>query len=262
MLTSNAEWTVADSILDVISATSAERSDASSDEMFWSWFRAEDLLVADDDLLVADALLVAAALLADAIIILLVSAEDSTLSNSLLVSALILSLETVLLLTRGDFLASSWLAFIKLAVAAMADSCLLSEEEVRLFAIIEDEVMDEEEAVCIWLSWRKEAAKDDVDADCISWREDEPNVEEEAACISWRDEDEADCISWWEDASIVEEDNAAREDEENEAACTWLSFLEDEVNEEADEAACIWLSFLDDASKEDEDEAIWVEDAA
>ena len=90
----------------------------------------------------------------------------------------------------------------------------------------------------------------------------EPNVEEEAACISWRDEDEADCISWWEDASIVEEDNAAREDEENEAACTWLSFLEDEVNEEADEAACIWLSFLDDASKEDEDEAIWVEDAA
>lgn len=268
--TSNAEWTVADSILDVISATSAERSEASSEEMFWSWFRAEDLLVADVDLLVADAFLVVDPLLTEAINILLVSTEDSTFSNSLWVSAFILSLDTVLLLTRGDFLASSWLAFIKLAVAAIADSCLFSEEEVILFAIIddedsfrEDEVMEEETAACIWLSWREEVAKDEVDADCISWREDEPKVEDEAAWISWRDVDVADCISCWEDASIVDDDNAAKEDEEKEAACTWLSFLEEAVKEEAEEAeACIWLSFRDDASKEDEDEAIFVEDAA
>ena len=151
----------------------------------------------------------------------------------------------------------------------MADSCLFSDEEaVILLAIIEDddsfredEVIEEEETACIWLSWREEAAKDEVDDDCISCRDDEPKVEDEAAWISWRDVDEADCISWWEDASIVDEDNAAKEDEENEAACTWLSFLEDAVKAEEAEA-CIWLSFRDVASKEEDDEAILVEDAA
>ena len=46
----------------------------------------------------------------------------------------ILSLDIVLLRTRGDFWASSWLALSKLAVAAMADSCLFS---VELMAVLE-----------------------------------------------------------------------------------------------------------------------------
>ena len=59
-------------------------------------------------------------------------------------------MDRVLLLTRGAFCASSWLAFMRLAVAAMADSCLAAEEEEMEAVFCEDSTWwDEEEVMAV-----------------------------------------------------------------------------------------------------------------
>ena len=123
------DWTVADSILDVISATSAEWAEASMVEMDLSWWDAEALLVAEEDLALDTSWDV------DVTEVLLPSLDDALMEVDLssdislwATAAVVLSLDIVLRLTSGDFWASSWLALRRLDDAAMADSCLLSDE--------------------------------------------------------------------------------------------------------------------------------------
>lgn len=119
------DWTVADSILEVISATSAEWADASMVEIDFSWCEAEALLVAEDDLALETSCEV------EVMEVFLPSLEEALIEETAVSSwaaTLILSLDMVLLLTRGDFWANSWLAFNRLEEAAMADSCLVSDE--------------------------------------------------------------------------------------------------------------------------------------
>lgn len=90
----------------------------------------------------------------------------------------ILSLETVLLRTRGDFWASSWLAFKRFEEADMADSCLLSDMAVA------------EEAVAL------EYDSEDFDADENCLLSDVICFEAEEICL---DSDDATC---WDEDSI------------------------------------------------------------
>ena len=88
----------------------------------------------------------------------------------------ILSLETVLLRTRGDFWASSWLAFKRFEVADMADSCLLSDMAVA------------EEAIAL------EYDPEDFDSDENCLVSEEVCFEAEETCLDsddaiWLDED-------------------------------------------------------------------------
>ena len=114
------DCTVADSILEVIAATSSEWADASMVDMALSWWAAEALLVADSDLDEVTAIVDDDASWDDLLMVLL--------SPEISLWDIILSFDNVLLLTNGDFCASSWLAFSNEEVAAMADSCLVSDE--------------------------------------------------------------------------------------------------------------------------------------
>ena len=96
----------------------------------------------------------------------------------------ILSLETVLLRTRGDFWASSWLAFRRLEEADMADSCLLSDMAVA------------EEAVTL------ECDSEDLDCEENCLLEDVICFDAEEICL---DSDAAICC---EDDVICCEDDA------------------------------------------------------
>ena len=137
---------VADSILEVISATSAEWADASIVEETCIW--EEDFIDADSDLDDETAIVDEAPCKAVPEIFLALtkslSVPDVFLEPTTPLSSdislwpscpTILSRDTVLLLTRGDFWASSWLAFKRFDEAVRADSCLLSE-----MAVAEDAV--------------------------------------------------------------------------------------------------------------------------
>ena len=201
------DWTVADSILEVISATSAEWSEASIVEMAFSWWAAEALLEADsdlDDVLTAIDVFSCDAVKED----FLASCEETAYPFSSDVSLLvkpILSLDMVLLLTKGDFCASSWLLDKSVAVAAIADSCLFSEELVAEKAWVDDD----EDDIC----WDDEAWN--LWEDSTWWEEDEDamavlcllSVEDEEDIICWLDE----AATTWEEAdaeaAIVAEDD-------------------------------------------------------
>ena len=124
------DCTVADSILDVISATSAEWADASMVEIAFSWWVADALLVAELDLeedftaIDDDEDETSWDTAVDDVFL---AANEELLSSEKSLWETILSFDMVLLLTNGDFCASSWLAFKSDADAAKADSCLLSE---------------------------------------------------------------------------------------------------------------------------------------
>ena len=147
---------VADSILDVISATSAEWAEASIVEIDSSW--AEARLVAEADLEVDFETALKVDISAEAeIVVFLVSDDlrvdlsseislpevdvflmvaDSIAFKFLLLDEIscwetALSLDIVLLLTRGDFCASSWLAFRRLEEAAMADCWIFSADVLK-----------------------------------------------------------------------------------------------------------------------------------
>ena len=144
---------VADSILDVISATSAEWADASIVEIDSSWAEARLEAEADrevdfekvfEDEISVDAEIVVfldglranlSSELSLIVFVVFLTVDDSVALKFLLLeisrSEICLSLDIDLFLTRGDFCASSWLAFRRLEEAAMADCWIFSADVLK-----------------------------------------------------------------------------------------------------------------------------------